>query len=158
MKNIHGFYFVEFIVTIVILAILSTVVIVRWPGETINLNAQAQQLASDIRYTQSLAMTHGQRYRLNLVSTNQYTITTIGGTALNHPVTGSTTTTLGTGIIYGTFTNLPNNLIAFDGAGIPYTNSAATIALAATATVRLTFGSQTKTVQISPETGNVVVQ
>jgi hypothetical protein len=52
---------------------------------------------------------------------------------------------------------LTNNYVAFDGKGIPYTDVAASTALAANATITLTSGSNTRTVVISPQTGRVIV-
>ncbi len=152
-----GFTMVELVLVITIIAILAVFSLPRWSA-SINPNAAAEQLAADIRYTQSLAMTHGQRYRLNLVAPNNYSITTITGTAIPSSVTGANTVTLDSYVVFGTFTNLPGNLIAFDGQGIPYTNAAATTALATTATIPVTGGgSATRTIQISPTTGRVTV-
>jgi prepilin-type N-terminal cleavage/methylation domain-containing protein len=153
-----GFTLIELVMVIVLITILAGTAIVTWPGTKINLNAQAQQLASDIRYAQSLAMTHGQRYRLNFTSTTTYTITTTAGVAVPFPVTGDTSVTLGTGITLTLPpTNLLNNLIAFDGLGIPYTNSTATTALASAATITLSASPNSNTIQINPQTGSVVV-
>lgn len=152
-----GFTMIELVVVTLIVSIIAVFSVSRWSA-TINPNALAEQLASDIRYTQSLAMTHGQRYRLNLTAPNTYSITTTGGTAVPNSVTGTNTVTL-TGITFGAFGNLPNNLIAFDGQGIPYTDSGATTTLNATATIPVsTGGAVTRTIQISPTTGRVTIQ
>jgi len=160
-KNINqniGFTLLEMVIVIALMAILAAIAIARWPGVNLNLNAQAQQLANDIRYTQSLAMTRGQRYRLNLLTATTYSITDLSGNAVGNNVTGNNTVTYGTGITKGTTSNLPNNLIAFDGQGIPYIDATAATALTATASISLTAGSVTRTLQISPETGRVIVQ
>lgn len=156
MEKKSGFTLIELTIVIVILAIISTIVIVKWPSSNINLNADAQQLASEIRYTQSLAFSHGVRYRLNLTSTS-YSITDISGNAVVDPVTGSNSTSLSSGNT-ATWTNLPNDLIAFDSNGNPYTDSGATTLLTSTAVITLTRGSVSRTISISPETGRVIVQ
>lgn len=153
----NGFTLVELLIVIAIISILTVTVLPKWQAGGINLGAQANQLASDIRYTQSLAMTSGQRYYLIKQSSNTYQILNASGS----PITlafGGTTMTLNSGITFGTLTNLPNSLIAFDGKGTPYTTSTSpgTI-LASTATMPLVSGSTTKTISITPETGRVTV-
>ncbi|HEV2614610.1 MAG TPA: GspH/FimT family pseudopilin [Gammaproteobacteria bacterium] len=157
MKRNAAFTLIELIVVIIIAAILAAIAVSRWPGTEINLNAQAQQLASDIRYTQTLAMSRAQDYRLNLTATT-YSITTTGGAAINNPVTGNASVALGSGItITLSPTNLPSNLIAFNSLGVPYTNSGATTTLNSAAVITLTSGANTKTITIQPQTGRVTV-
>lgn len=156
MEKKSGFTLIELIIVIVIMAVVSAYVVARWPGTNINLNAQAQQLASAVRYTQSLALSQGQRYRLNLTSSS-YSITTTGGTAVADLVTGSNSTSISSGITVA-WTNLPNALLAFDGNGSPYTDSTATTLLATNATITLTQNSVTRTLTITPQTGRVILQ
>lgn len=157
MKHNTAFTLIELIVVILLAAIISAIAVVRWPGSRINLNAAAQQLASDIRYTQTLAMSRAQDYVLT-VSSSSYAITTGSGAAVNNPITGSATVTLSSGItITIPPTNLPNNLIAFDSQGIPQINSNTTTPLANAAVITLTSGSNTTTVTIQPQTGRVTV-
>jgi hypothetical protein len=71
---------------------------------------------------------------------------------------GNTTETLNSGITFGTFTNLPSNLIAFDSNGAPYTNTSLPgTALSSTATMPLTGDGSTETISISPQTGRVTI-
>ena len=157
MKRNTAFTLIELIVVILITTILASIAITQWPGARINLNAQAQQLASDIRYTQTLAMSRATEYTLNVTATT-YSITTGGGAAVNNPITGSATVTLGTGItITISPTNLPNNLVTFNSLGEPYINTTATTALANAAVITLTSGGITKTITIQPQTGRVTV-
>jgi prepilin-type N-terminal cleavage/methylation domain-containing protein len=156
MKRNTAFTLIELIIVIVIASILASIAVTRWPGTVINLNAQTQQLASDIRYTQNLAMSRATEYTLNVTATT-YSITT-NGTAVNNPVTGNATVTLGSGItITLSPTNLPNNLITFNSLGTPYTDTTATTALSNAAVITLTSGSNTKTITIQPQTGRVTV-
>jgi type II secretion system protein H len=155
MDKKAGFTLIELIVVIVIMVALTAYAVTRWPGSNINLNAQAQQLAAMLRYTQSLAQSQGQRYRLNLTSSS-YNITTLLGIAVTDPVTGAASTNVSSGITMA-WTNLPNNLVAFDGNGSPYTNSLATTLLTSAATIKLTQGGVTRTVSITPQTGRIIV-
>jgi len=156
-KN-SGFSIIELVLIIVIIGLLSISVFIKWPGLVINLGAQAEQLANDIRYTQSLSMTNGQRYRLVIASSNTYQILNNSGTAIKLAM-GNSTMTLNSGITFGTLTNLPNNLIAFDGNGIPYTDTGNPgTQLSATATIPLVGSGNTKNVSISPQTGRTIVQ
>jgi type II secretion system protein H len=153
----RGFTLIELIVVILIMGILATAAYNQWPGSTVNVGAQAQQLANDIRYTQALAMTSGQRYNLIKQSSTTYQIRSNAGTAIIL-ANGSTTMTLNTGITFGTLTNLPNNLVAFDGKGTPYTTATTPgTALVSAATIPVTSSGQTSTVTISPGTGSVSV-
>ena len=158
LQSMDGFTLIELSLVIIIISIISAVALLQMsPATNINLGAQANQLASDIRYTQSLSMNKDQRYYLSKTSSNTYQILNAGGTAVILPM-GNTTVTLNSGISFGTLTNLPNNLIAFDGKGAPYTStgSGGTV-LSSTATVPLTSGGVTRTVSINPTTGLVSV-
>ncbi|SRR5579883_91457 len=153
-----GFTVVELIIVLVVISILAVGAFISWPGRGINVYGQATQLANDVRYTQVLSMTKGQRYRLVKTSSTTYQIQNSSGTAIIGAM-GSTTVTLGTGISFGTLTNLPNSLIAFDGNGTPYVDTGSPgTALSSTATMPLTDGSNTNTVSITPQTGRVTIQ
>src|SRR5688500_2844705 len=123
MKTVvAGFTLIELISVVVIIGALSTAVFIKWPSFSINVPAQAAQLANDLRYTQSLSLSQGQRFRLVISSATTYQILNSSGVAILN-ASGNTTTTLGTGISFGTLTNLPNNLVAFDSRGVPYSDS-----------------------------------
>lgn len=157
-RRVEGFSLVELIVVMLTLSIIAVFAAPRWIGTTPSLYAQNQQLLSDIRYTQSLSMSTGKRYRLNLNTPNSYSITDISGTAVPNPSTGANSVTLASNINFGSFTNLPNSLIAFDERGIPYTNATATTALLGTATILLTSSGVNRSIQITPGTGNALAQ
>lgn len=151
-----GFTIVELVAIILLVGVLAFVAIPRFSGPSLRVDAQAEQLASDIRYTQTLAMTQGDRFRINLTAAG-YQITDSGG--LNpevHPGTGSTSVVALDGVaLSGYNPPLTGNYVAFDGRGIPYVG--ASTALSANATITLTGGA-TRTIVISPETGRVVLQ
>jgi len=153
-----GFTLIELICVIILLGILSVGAYLQWPGSSINSGAQAQQVANDMRYTQALSMTKGKRYSFVITSSTTYQIQNSSGTAIITAM-GGTTTTLNTGLSFGTLSNLPNNLVTFDGNGIPYstTGTPGTV-LSATASIPITGGSITQTITITPMTGRILVQ
>ena len=156
----RGFTLWELIIVMVLVGIISAIALTRTGNDPVMLSTQVDQLAGDIRYVQALAMTQGQRYRINLTATG-YTLTLAdaGGTLVPHPVTGSTAqTNWNSGVTVALPpTNLPNSLVAFDGRGIPYTDNVATIALGAatTATITLSKGDANQSITITPLTGRV---
>jgi len=159
VRKIQGFTLIEVIIVIVIVSILAVAPFVSMPGSGLNLSGQAQLLANDIRYTQSLSMTKAQRYRLVITAgSNSYQILNTAGTAVRL-ASGNTIATLNSGISFGTLTNLPSSLIAFDGDGIPYTTTGSPgTALSANASIALQSSGSTTTVVITPLTGKVNVQ
>ena len=148
----------ELLVVITVIGILAGLAMSRDPGNNISLLAQTQQLANDIRYTQSLAMSRALRYRVNL-SAGSYSITDINSNVVPNVITGANSTTLGSGMtITLPPTNLPNDLIAFDSQGTPYTNSTATTTLSSAATITVKEGTLSHTITIAPQTGKLTVQ
>lgn len=148
-----GFTLVELVAIILLLGILAFTAIPRFLDKgAIDVNVMAEQLANDIRYTQSLAMTSGQRNRINLAATS-YQITTSAGVPVTHPATGSTAAISLGNVSLGGY----SGYIAFDGKGIPYTDVAGT-ALSTDATITLNSAGDTRQVVVSPQTGRAVVQ
>ncbi|KPJ67228.1 MAG: hypothetical protein AMJ43_04980 [Coxiella sp. DG_40] len=115
IKN-NGFTMVELVIVLVLLVIILVVTVVKWPSRSVELDALAYQIASDIRYTQTLSMSHNERYRINFAN-NNYSIADNNGIAVKHPTTQSTLVLLRNGI---TFNSPPTpDCIAFDGKGVP---------------------------------------
>jgi len=153
----RGFTVVELVVILVLVALLAFAVIPRYQDKgAINVSALAEQLASDVRYTQSLAMTSGQHNRINLV-TASYQITTSTGVPVAHPATGSSAA-ISLSNVSLTLSGLANGYIAFDGKGIPYTDVVAGTPLGASATITLNSAGSTRQIVVSPQTGRVLVQ
>lgn len=149
----QGFTVLEMVVVIIIIGVLAVSVTPSKLQTPMRLQYEARRVLNDIRYTQALSMSSGQRYRWVRTSSTAYQILNEAGTAITLP-NGSTTLSLSNGISFGTLTNLPSNLVAFDAFGTPYTTSVLPgTALASTATIPLTNGTQTSTVSITPTTG-----
>ena len=160
MRKMHGFSMLELVIVILVVAILAVMPFYNWPGKVINLDAQAKLFADDIRYTQALAMSKTDRYRIVKSSLTSYQILNSAGASLQFP-SGNTTETLNSGLSFGAWTNITNNLIAFDGRGTPYLDTSTpgtALVFGTTYSIVITGGSNTKTITISPTTGRVVVQ
>lgn len=151
----RGFSLIELAIVLSMLVILGSILVISWPGDNINLKAEAEILANNLRYVQFFAMSQDTSYRVNF-SSNQYTLTDLSGsTALLHPATESNIVALNKGIILST-SGLSNNYIVFDRIGIPYTDTGGS-ALADDAVITLTGSSGSLNVIISPETGTVTI-
>jgi len=156
-----GFTLVELVVVLAIAATIAAVMVPKLSNSTFMVGTQADRLANDIRYVQSLAMTQGQRYVLDLGSGppyNAYTMKTVGGAVVRHPATGLTTALPFDGAVTATATaNLSAGLIGFDGRGVPYTNSPFSV-LTLAATITLDGNGTQRVVSITPQTGRVALQ
>ncbi len=159
VKTAAGFTIIELVLVIAIIGILAVTVVPQWDTTTgLNVNFTARQMANDFRYAQALSMSTGLRYRFVVLSSSSYEITNNAGSAIILP-SGGTQMTLTQGVTIGTLTNMPNNLIAFDSRGIPYTDTGSPgTALASTAAVPVTASGMTRSVQVTPQTGYVTLQ
>ena len=151
-RQVQGFTLIELIMVMVVLGVVAAVATMRMSGTGLNVSAQAEQLASDIRYTQSLAMGRGQRFRINFTA-GTYQITDMSSVAQVHPGTGLTAAvSLGSTVLSG---YSPPNYLAFDSLGVPFTDP--TTALAAPMVLTLTGGGEAYTLRVVPQTGRVQV-
>jgi len=146
----EGFTLVELVITMILVGIMAMVMVVKWPNKVINLNGEAQQIASGIRLAQSMSMTRSERFRIHLYS-DRYQILDSTGSA----VAGLPAVFFGNGISLSIPGTLPNDYIAFSGKGEPYTDTSTPLGSAATLT--LNGGGNSKQAVVSPETGRVLV-
>ncbi len=158
----RGFTLIELIIVIVIAAILAVAVSARAPSRAaLTLTARAKQLASDIRYVQTLSMTSGQRYCLTLTPSSPYSgysLTTAASgcvTTTAHPAGLTQPVSVCNGTTCMTAPALTNNYLQFDTLGQPY--NAPTTLLAANAVITLTDSGVSQTVTVAPTTGAVTV-
>ena len=150
---VRGFTIVELVVILVLMAIVAVLVAPQLSTTAITLPAVATRLAETIRYTQSLSMSQGQRYRLNFTASTVQ-VTDMGGVPITQPMTNSTAAVSLSPVVLSTYNPpLTNNYVAFDTRGVPYIS--ATALLAANATITLTSGSEVTTIVIKPETGSI---
>ncbi|EKE01537.1 MAG: hypothetical protein ACD_21C00107G0015 [uncultured bacterium] len=140
-KN-FGFTILELVIIIVILGVVAVITSIKLPGTSVNVVAQATQLANDIRYTQNLSMARNQHYRLVITSSSSYAVRDgSGNTDYN--------INLGSGIILS-----PSGYtIIFNSKGVPYSDDSTP--LASTATISVISSEQTSVVSITPKTGRV---
>lgn len=150
-----GFSLIDIVATILIISILAYSVAVDWNPTNINvdLDNTTEQLAQDIRFTQTIAISRNQQFRLNLLSATSYNITNSGGVPVSHPLAGTANINL-PGNMSMASAGLPANYILFDALGIPYT--APGVPLAANATITISVGGANLTITIFPQTGRVM--
>lgn len=158
-KTMQGFTLMELGIVLVLVSILATFAVSFWPGNATSVDGQAQRIASDLRYTQNLAMNRGSRYYLIInIGANSYQIINQStGTAIVNPSSGSTTTTLANGVSFSA-TNLPNSLVAFDGQGNAYTSTAIPgTAITDDGSISVTGSGTTKIIWITAFTGRIYI-
>ena len=114
-RSQRGFTLIELLIVIILIGTLLAIVVAKLPGSThYGVGAIAQKLAYDIRYTQSLAMSHGQQYTITLNRKN-YTIKQQGQTNLTREVNLPTEFTLSTRNQTITFNSLGEPTQSFRG-------------------------------------------
>ena len=149
----NGFTLIELTIVILIISIISIYASMRWP-QGMELDAQTEKLASDIRLVQSLAMNRHQRFRINLTAT-QYQLFDGNNNPLPHPASNNAIIPLEPGV---TLTTTNANII-FNSEGVPYTGAFPGILLAANNTITLTDSNGVnRQIITTPETGNTNVQ
>jgi len=164
----QGFTLIELIMVLTVVGVLAFIAWPRLSQNTLELSSQAEQVASDIRYAQSLSMTRGAtlgsqgRYCIAFTTTgyqfrqNANSYGTPCSIAVTHPATGLAAAIVLSGSTAVSTTNLtsPGNYIEFDTRGQP----TSFVAAATDATVVLSATGGPRTVVISPVTGKTKVQ
>lgn len=158
----RGFTLIELVIVLIVLAILSSTVILRTSATTARgVTTNADQLRQDIAHMQMLAMTWGVPLRLTVAADGaSYTVTcrSIGTscTSLSTPPTDPATgarfkTTLTDGVVVSP----ANATLNFDSMGRPV-NGAVLISANPAASLSVTGGGQSMTVSVYPITGFAV--
>lgn len=152
----RGFTLVELIVMITLISILAFAALGRMPSLTVNLGAQADQMAADIRYVQSLAQTSAQRHCIAFTAVNYYQVSSGNAcaTAVVMP-DAANPVPLAAGITHAPITTA---LLVFNTLGQPFTDAAAATPLAAEAVITLNGAGESRTVRVTPQTGRARVQ
>ena len=161
----RGITLVELVVVLLLVAILAFAVSPRFSENTLELSSQAEQVATDIRYAQTLSITRGAalgsqgRYCIFFTATgyqyrnNGNSYATPCTVAVAHPATGSSTAIVLAGTAVST-ANLTGNYLEFDTKGQPTSLAAP----ASDATITLTATGGPRAVVVSPVTGRARVQ
>lgn len=151
--SVNGFTVLELVLVILIIGVIAVATVPNWTATQQGVEYEARRLLGDLRYTQAMSITTGQRYRLVITSSNSYQILNQSGSPVMLP-TGGTSLTLSNNITFGSLTNLPNSLVAYDSNGAPYVDTGSPgTALSSTAVIPLVSGSATRNVSITPGTG-----
>jgi len=160
--TVKGFTLIELVAVLVIVAIIAIFIVPRTPTQAaMTLSARVEQLAADIRYTQTLAMSNGQRYCITLTPSSPYSGYSMTTGASNcatttaHPANFAQPIAMCSGATCVTAPALTNGYLQFDSLGQPYT-AAATL-LAADAVITVTDGGSSQTLTVTPITGRVTV-
>jgi prepilin-type N-terminal cleavage/methylation domain-containing protein len=152
----RGFSLIELIVVIVLAAILAVGMFARAPSKgALTINGQAEQLAADLRYAQTLVQTQGQRICIDFTASG-YRLTTAASSCATDVETASGLTGLISLDGITLTNNLPSNRLVFGDKGVPYTDTTGT-ALSTTAQLTLSGEGGSIIVYVSPVTGRVCV-
>lgn len=148
-----GFTLIELVAVVIIIVILSAAYITLVSpdnGAGIRINNTANQIATDIRLTQSLAMSLNQRRQVNF-STASYSVT---DTANNPAWLNSGSIVLNSMM---SITSTTPSSIIFNGRGVPYSSSTTPLASTFQVILQTTGGGNQRTISVSPTTGSVGV-
>lgn len=153
----RGFSLVELLVVMVLMTIVSMFAYMAWPKDDFDVSAQAESLASDIRYTQALSVAKNERHRVDFTNPVQYQILDGSGSLVLIPSVNATAVPFKAGITH----NTTINYLVFDGHGAPYsstTSSGSGTVLSGDLVIVISGTLGTKQILVISETGGVFVQ
>lgn len=157
VKSKRGFSLVELIVVMMLMTIVGMFAYMAWPKDDFDVSAQAESLASDIRYVQSLSVAKNERHRVDFTNPAQYRILDGSGTLVLIPSVNATVVPFKAGITH----NTTINYLVFDGRGIPYsstTSSGSGTVLSGDLVIVISGTLGSKQILVISETGGVFVQ
>jgi Tfp pilus assembly protein FimT len=141
----------------IIVTVLAFIALPYTNNDMVMISAEAERLATEIRYAQSLAMTRGQPHWIAFSGNNGYQFFASGAVAVPHPAGEASPVRLQTGTTFA-LASLPNSLVAFNGLGIPYIDSTPVSSVLATnANITVARGSESRIVRVFSTTGLVRV-
>lgn len=141
----NGFTLFELIIILVLVGLLSIVAIPVFLNEGLRVTPAADQIAGEIRYAQSLAMTHGESHSFN-VSGDSFSISSESGGAVP----------LSNGDPAGSFDGLN---LTIDGSGSGSVTFSSLFGEAdGTHTIQVSGGGSSASVSVAGNTGYVNVQ
>ncbi len=168
-QNHRGFTFIEIMITLVVLAISSTIVVSMYSGNNMTkLRAAAQMLASDLAYAQIASVTHedkitgGANHRIVVLDpdNNRYyiAINSEPDTPIDYPLNPSALyeTVFGRGRA-DHLTNITISNFDFDGDNILEFGPYGELDQTTPATITLACQNQTITLTIHPSTGQITI-
>lgn len=158
--SVAGFTLTELVMVLVVVAIVSAIALSRVGINPVLVSTQSEQLAADIRYVQTLAMTQAQRHIISFPSATSYRFLDSAGNPVVHPVNGSNAAIiLGSGSYAGASSDHARRQRArIRRARIPYSvTTPATFngALTAQATITLSRDAESRGTTIAHQTGKV---
>lgn len=149
IRKQSGFTLIELVTVLILLGILVSSLYLRGSPASATLNAQADQLASTLRHTQSLSLAQGRSLTLDVQGASSYVISDSGATITN-PQGVVQAYNLVNGV------TLAGNDLDFDSLGRPIDSSDNLITAVQTWTLSAANGS-TAIVSVEPLTGFVSV-
>lgn len=148
IRNNHGFTWIELIVVMVIMGIISAVIISTMATSNNELIAATESVKAHLRYAQSRAMSTSSNWYFQFdaaPSPGQYTLFQVGKGSRVFPGESTTTLPLEKGM---TLNGTP--IVLFDHLGRPFTDTAGTVAQSG---IRTIITSAAGNIDIKPETG-----
>ena len=151
IRNNQGFTWVELIVVMVILGIISAVVLSGMVSSDTELAARTEVIKTHLRYAQSRAMNSNTVWYIKF-SGNSYSLYKKDGGADPTLLPGADSSTVvlpgSISIDYGII-----DVVSFDGLGKPCTDSSAQVAQASDRSLTITAGSDSRIITITKNTG-----
>lgn len=169
MRKRQAFTVIELVITIIVVAIISTSAYVSISNsqKSLKLRAAAEKIAFDLGYTRNLALSAAKWYGISFAAnpTNTYTI---------YETDGATDTTIvnparrGEPFVVDISADFNNTIIQscdlaggskieFSPLGVPYDDKAGT-ALATTGEVVVSYSGMTRTIRVDANTARIIVQ